>query len=155
MAGQHRAVLRAKRFSCHYRRAHVLLRREAWEINGKPVYRLCKRDGSQLRRKAASEGETKRKPLRGALLQRCVGNGTGPRPVSDGSEAAVLTVEDTLSRYLSAVEPRFRLPRSRCERRAGARLRRGQLILPRSDSIWAANISPANYERCNARLRTR
>jgi integrase len=35
-----------------YRRIHVLLRREGWEINGKRVYRLYKEMGLQLRKKA-------------------------------------------------------------------------------------------------------
>jgi putative transposase len=34
-----------------YRRAHVLLRREGWDVNGKRVYRLYKELGLQLRRK--------------------------------------------------------------------------------------------------------
>lgn len=35
-----------------YRRIHVLLKREGWEINGKRVYRLYKEMGLQLRKKA-------------------------------------------------------------------------------------------------------
>jgi putative transposase len=34
-----------------YRRVHVLLRREGWEINAKRVYRLYKEPGLQLRNK--------------------------------------------------------------------------------------------------------
>ena len=32
-----------------YRRIHVLLRREGWEVNSKRIYRLCKEMGLQLR----------------------------------------------------------------------------------------------------------
>lgn len=36
-----------------YRRVHVLLRREGWEINAKRVYRLYKELGLQLRNSEA------------------------------------------------------------------------------------------------------
>jgi putative transposase len=39
-----------------YRRAHVLLRREGWEINAKRVYRLYKGLGLQLRHKTPNDG---------------------------------------------------------------------------------------------------
>ena len=35
-----------------YRRIHVLLRREGWDVNAKRVYRLYKEMGLQLRHKA-------------------------------------------------------------------------------------------------------
>jgi putative transposase len=83
LEGQHSTdvaqVLRAERSSCHdkarrrsqaalaarikeiaetrvrygYRRVHVLLRREGWEINAKRVYRLYKELGLQLRNSEA------------------------------------------------------------------------------------------------------
>lgn len=37
-----------------YRRIHVLLRREGWEVNAKRVYRLYREEGLQLRKKRRS-----------------------------------------------------------------------------------------------------
>ena len=53
-----------------YRRIHVLLRREGWEINGKRVYRLYKELGLQLRKKAPRRRvKAKGRPLRGLPSQ--------------------------------------------------------------------------------------
>jgi len=40
-----------KRVRYGYRRIHVLLRREGWEVTAKRVYRLYREEGLQLRNK--------------------------------------------------------------------------------------------------------
>ena len=46
--------LAGARFRYGYRRLHVLLRREGWEVNHKRVYRLYAEEGLAVRRKAAA-----------------------------------------------------------------------------------------------------
>lgn len=55
-----------------YRRIHVLLRREGWEINSKRVYRPLQGDGSWAVQEGAEttgEGEVEGRPLRGLPRQ--------------------------------------------------------------------------------------
>jgi len=94
-----------------YRRIHVLLRREGWDVNGKRIYRLYKEMGLQLRRKPPKR-RVKAKLREG----RCAA--TGPNEtwsmdfvhdqLATGSKLRILTVVDTFSRYAPAVVPRFR-----------------------------------------------
>lgn len=94
-----------------YRRIHVLLRREGWEINGKRVYRLYKEIGLGLRKKAPKRG-VKAKLWEG----RCAASRVNEVWAMDfvhgqlatGPKLRVLTVVDTFSRYSRAVVPRFR-----------------------------------------------
>ena len=44
----------ASRVRYGYRRIHVLLRREGWDVNAKRVYRLYKEEGLQLRNSEAN-----------------------------------------------------------------------------------------------------
>jgi putative transposase len=43
--------LAAVRVRYHYRRLHVLLRREGWFVNHKCIYRLCNKEGLSIRSK--------------------------------------------------------------------------------------------------------
>ncbi len=93
-----------------YRRIHVLLRREGWDVNGKRIYRLYKEMGLQLRRKPPKR-RVKAKLREG----RCAA--TGPNEtwsmdfvhdqLATGPKLRILTIVDTFSRYAPAVEPRF------------------------------------------------
>jgi len=102
-----------------YRRIHVLLRREGWDVNGKRVYRLYKELGLQLRRKPPKR-RVKAKLRDGRCAASCSNevwamefppSGRCLRPVHDqlatGSKLRILTVVDPFSRFSPAVVPRF------------------------------------------------
>ena len=93
-----------------YRRVHVLLRREGWEINQKKTRRIYRELGLQLRHK------TPKRRVKAKLREdRC----TATRPnetwamdfvhdqLATGNKLRVLTVVDTFSRYAPVVDPRF------------------------------------------------
>ena len=98
-----------------YRRVHVLLRREGWEVNAKRIYRLCKEMGMQLRNK------TPRRRVK-AKLREYRTDAVQPNDVwamdfvhdqlATGRKLRVLTLVDTFSRYCLAVDARFTY---RCE----------------------------------------
>ena len=93
-----------------YRRVHVLLRREGWPINQKKTRRVYFELGLQLRNKTP-------KPRVKAKLRDDRREATRPNEiwavdfVHDqlviGCEIGVLTVVDTFSRYVPAIDPRF------------------------------------------------
>ena len=106
-----------------YRRIHVLLRREGWEINGKRVYRLYKEMGLQLRKKAPKR-RVRAKLMDGrAAVSRVkdvwampwlwhdAPHHATPALVHDqlatGSKLRILTVIDPFSRFSPSVVPRF------------------------------------------------
>lgn len=93
-----------------YRRIHVLLRREGWEINAKRVYRLYKEMGLQLRRKAPKR-RVKAKLREGRCAASRVNDVWAMDFVHDqlatGQKLRILTVVDTCSRFSPAVVPRF------------------------------------------------
>jgi putative transposase len=92
-----------------YRRVHVLLRREGWEVNVKRVCRLYREMGLQLRNKSP-----KRKVK--AKLREGRSDAAGPNQVwamdfvhdqlFDGRKLRVLTIVDTFSRFSPAIEVR-------------------------------------------------
>ena len=86
-----------------YRRVHVLLRREGWQVNMKRTYRIYKAQGLQLRNK------TPKRRVKAKLREdRCQAN----RPhdiwsmdfvhdqLATGQKLRVLTVVSTFSRLL-------------------------------------------------------
>lgn len=93
-----------------YRRVHVLLRREGWSINQKKTYRIYKELGMQLRNK------TPRRRVK-AKLREDRATAVGPNDVwamdfvhdqlATGRKIRVLTVVDTFSRYVPALDARF------------------------------------------------
>ena len=107
-----------------YRRVHVLLRREGWEINAKRVYRLYKELGLQLRHKTpkrrvkAKLREDRRPALR--ANETWAMDFVHDQLVT-GTKIRVLTIVDTFSRYTPAIvlRLRFRAPRRRGGARAG------------------------------------
>jgi putative transposase len=93
-----------------YRRIHVLLRREGWDVNGKRVYRLYKELGLQLRRKPPKR-PVKAKLRDGRCAASCSNEVWAMDFVHDqpttGSKLRTLTVVATFSRFSPAVVPRF------------------------------------------------
>lgn len=93
-----------------YRRVHVLLRREGWEINQKKTYRIYKELGMQLRNK------TPKRRVK-AKLREDRADAVGPNDVwamdfvhdqlTTGRKIRALTVVDTYSRYVPVLDPRF------------------------------------------------
>ena len=93
-----------------YRRVHVLLRREGWEINMKKTRRIYSEVGLQLR-------NTHPKRRVKAKLREDRQEAAGPNEVwamdfvhdqlATGKTLRILTIVDTHSRYCPATDPRF------------------------------------------------
>ena len=93
-----------------YRRVHVLLRREGWEINAKKTYRVYKELGMQLRNK------TPKRRVK-AKLREDRKEAANPNDVwamdfvhdqlATGRKIRILTVVDTFSRYVPVLDARF------------------------------------------------
>lgn len=93
-----------------YRRVHVLLDREGWDINIKKVYRIYRELGTQLRNK------TPKRRVK-AKLRDDRAEAVGPNEVwamgfvhdqlATGKKLRVLTVVDTFSRYVPVLDARF------------------------------------------------
>ena len=100
----------ATRVRYGYRRVHVLLRREGWEINQKRTRRIYSELGMQLRNK------TPKRRVK-AKLREDRQEAVGPNDVwamdfvhdqlATGTKLRVLTVVDTFSRYVPVLDPRF------------------------------------------------
>lgn len=94
-----------------YRRNHVLLRREGWEINDKRVYRPYKEMGLQLHKKAPKR-RVKAKLWEGRCAASRVNDvwamDFAHGQLATGPKLPVLSVVDTFSRHSPAVVPRFR-----------------------------------------------
>ena len=93
-----------------YRRIHVLLRREGWEVNAKRIYRHYREMGLQLRNKKPKR-RVKAK-LREGRIEATMTNETWAMDfVHDqlvtGRKIRVLTIVDTYSRFSPATDPRF------------------------------------------------
>src|SRR6201986_1186507 len=94
-----------------YRRVHVLLRREGWDINQKKTRRVYRELGLQLRNK------TPKRRVK-AKLREDRRNATRPNEtwamdfvhdqLATGQKLRVLTVVDTFSRYCPGLDVRFR-----------------------------------------------
>ena len=93
-----------------YRRIHILLQREGWEVNHKKVRRICNELGLQLRRKPP-----KRRVK--AKLRDDRQEASGPMEtwamdfvhdqLATGRKIRILTVVDTFSRFSPVIDPRF------------------------------------------------
>lgn len=92
-----------------YRRIHVLLQREGWQVNAKRVYRLYRLEGLQLRNKTP-----KRKVSAKLREDRCLA--TMPNQVwamdfmsdqlFDGRRIRILTIVDAVTRISPAIDVR-------------------------------------------------
>lgn len=93
-----------------YRRVHVLLRREGWDVNAKRIYRLYKEMGLQLRNKVP-----KRRVKAKLRADRSPATTTNQVWAMDfvhdqlvtGRKLRILTIVDTWSRFSPATDPRF------------------------------------------------
>ncbi len=93
-----------------YRRIHVLLRRDGWNVNAKRIYRLYKEMGLQLRNKTPKR-RVKAK-LREDRAQATHSNEIWAMDfVHDqlvtGRKIRILTIVDIFSRFSPATDPRF------------------------------------------------
>ena len=93
-----------------YRRVHVLLRREGWEINMKKTHRIYNELGLQLRNKTPKR-RVKAK-LRDDRRAASTCNDVWAMDfvhdqLATGQKMRVLTVVDTFSRFSPVVDPRF------------------------------------------------
>ena len=96
-----------------YRRVHVLLRREGWDVNHKRTYRLYRELGLQLRNK------TPKRRVK-AKLREDRQPATRPNEVwamdfvhdqlATGQKIRVLTVVDTFSRFSPVLDRAVQLP---------------------------------------------
>ena len=92
-----------------YRRIHVLLRREGWPVNAKPVYRLYRELGLQLRNKTPKrkvkaklrEGRSDPEQRNDVWAMDFVHD-----QLYDGAKIRVLTIIDAVTRYVPAIDVR-------------------------------------------------
>ncbi|WP_404863186.1 IS3 family transposase [Georhizobium sp. MAB10] len=100
----------ATRVRYGYRRVHVLLKREGWDVNVKRTYRIYRDLDLQLRNK------TPKRRVK-AKLRDDRQEAVGPNDVwamdfvhdqlATGKKIRVLTVVDTFTRYVPVLDPRF------------------------------------------------
>jgi len=100
----------ATRVRYGYRRVHVLLRREGWQVNHKRTRTICGELGLQLRNKTPKR-RVKAK-LREDRRPPSQANETWAMDfihdqLATGRKIRVLTVVDTFSRYAPVIDPRF------------------------------------------------
>ena len=102
--------MRHTRVRYGYRRVHVLLRRERWEINLKKTHRIYNELGLQLRNKTPKR-RVKAKLRDDRRAASASNEGWAMDFVHDqlatGQKIRVLTVVDTFSRFSPAIDPRF------------------------------------------------
>jgi putative transposase len=108
------------RVRCGYRRVHVLLRRDGWQINQKKTRRIYRELGLQLRNK------TPKRRVK-AKLREDRRNATRPNEtlamdfvhdqLATGQKLRVLTIVDTFSRFSPALVPRLKRSRDKNDRR--------------------------------------
>lgn len=94
-----------------YRRIHILLRREGWEVNAKRVYRLYVEEGLQIRnkrpkRKVAAKLREDRKPP--VAPNEVWAMDFLSDQLFDGTKIRVLTIVDTFSKLSPAIDVRPR-----------------------------------------------
>jgi len=93
-----------------YRRIHILLRREGWEVNPKRIYRLYTEMGLQLRNKTPKR-RVKAKLREDRVEATCRNETWAMDFVHDqlvtGRKLRILTIVDTFTRFSPATDPRF------------------------------------------------
>jgi putative transposase len=100
----------ATRVRYGYRRVHVLLRREGWDVNVKKTHRIYNELGLQLRNKTPKRRV--RAKLRDDRRPATQPNETWAMDfvhdqLATGKKIRVLTVVDTFSRFSPVIDPRF------------------------------------------------
>jgi putative transposase len=93
-----------------YRRIHVLLRREGWQVNAKRIYRLYREMGLQLRNKTPKRRVKAKLREDRTVAMRC--NEIWAMDfvhdqLATGRKLRVLTVVDLFSRFSPVVDPAF------------------------------------------------
>lgn len=114
--------LAATRVRYGYRRIHVLLRREGWQINHKKTRRIYRELGLQLRNKppqAQSEGEAARGPGSGHGAQRVLVDGLPVGPVVRWAQDPGALHRRQLHPVVTGARCPVQLPRQRCGRHTG------------------------------------
>lgn len=103
--------LAASRVRYGYRRLHILLQREGWQINHKRVYRLYKQEGLSLRLKTTKKRVSEpRIPLPApSAPNECWSVDFVADRLSDGRPIRMLTLVDNFSRMSPAIEVNFSL----------------------------------------------
>ena len=103
--------LAASRVRYGYRRLHVLLLREDWQINHKRVYRLYKEEGLSLRLKSKKKRTSQpRLPMPAATAPNQVWSMDFMADrLSNGRQLRLLTLVDNFSRESPAIEVDFSL----------------------------------------------
>jgi len=92
-----------------YRRIHVLLQREGWQVNAKRVYRLYKEEGLQLRSKTPKRkvsAKRRESPVTAAKPNEVWAMDFMSDQLFDGRRIRILTVVDAFTRVSPAVDVR-------------------------------------------------
>ena len=93
-----------------YRRVHILLRREGWEVNPKRVYRLYKEMGLQLRNKVpkrrvkAKLRDDRKDPVQ---INETWAMDFVHDQLATGTKIRILTIVDTFSRFSPVIDPKL------------------------------------------------
>ena len=93
-----------------YRRIHILLKREGWEVNAKKVYRLYKEMGLQLRNKVpkrrvkAKLRDDRKDPIQ---INETWATDFVHDQLATGTKIRILTIVDTFSRFSPVIDPRL------------------------------------------------
>jgi putative transposase len=93
-----------------YRRVHVLLQRDGWDVNVKRVYRLCKELSLQLRNKTPKrcvKAKLRKDRTDAVQVNETCAMDFVHDQLATGRKIRVLTIVDTFSRFSPAVDPRF------------------------------------------------
>ncbi len=101
--------LAAARVRYGYRRLHILLRREGWEVNHKRTYRIYRDEGLSIRPKLPKRKRALALPTRAARdrrSQRGLGHGLHVRSPVRRASIPILTVVDCHTREALSLTPR-------------------------------------------------
>jgi len=103
--------LAAARVRYGYRRLHILLRREGWQVNVKRVYRLYKQEGLSLRLKARKKRVSALRPARveAQTPNEHLSMDFMSDKLASGKRFRVFTLVDNFSRVSPAIEADFSL----------------------------------------------
>ncbi len=135
--------LAASRVRYGYRRLHVLLLREGWQINHKRVYRLYKEEGLSLRLKSKKKRVSQpRVPMPAAIAPNEIWSMDFMADrLASGRQLRLLTLVDNFSRESPAIEVDFSLNGNRVVE-VLERLKWSRGLPKRSKLITVRNLFP-------------
>lgn len=95
-----------------YRRIHILLKREEWQVNHKRIFRLYRREGLQMRLKPLRRRvsiKTRREPVFAKQRNECWSMDFMTDELYDGHRTRILTIVDnfTLESICASVRHQF------------------------------------------------